>query len=231
MSFDFKNLIQFPFFSSDSILVLFANAATSIFSGFVVFSIIGYLAHELEVEVTQVVEQGVGLAFMVYPEVVARLPISPFWSFMFFLMLITLGLDSQFALLETVQTAVLDRFPSLRDHKFLILTLVSTMGYAGGIIFTTQSGVLWLGLFDKYAANFSVSIIAITECLLISWYYGTDRFIRDIEKMIGIQSERWKWMWTWMWKVVTPSTLLVRNLFVVLIYLLSCQFGCNIIAR
>lgn len=179
-----------------------------------VFSIIGYLAHELELPVTDVVDQGVGLAFMVYPEVVARLPISPLWSFLFFFMLITLGLDSQFALLETVQTAVLDRFPSLRDHKFLILLLVSTAGYAGGIIFTTQSGILWLGLFDQYAANFSVSIIAITECLLISWYYGTERFIRDIEKMIGVRSERWRWMWTWIWKLVTPSTLIVSIFFI-----------------
>lgn len=193
----------------DSILVLFANAGTSIFSGFVVFSIIGYLAHELELPVDEVIDHGVGLAFMVYPEVVVRLPISPFWSFLFFFMLITLGLDSQFALLETVQTAILDMFPSLRDHKIMILLLVSTVGYAGGIIFTTQSGVLWLGLFDHYAANFSVSIIAITECLLISWYYGTERFIRDIEKMIGQRSELWKHTWTIMWKYITPLTLLV----------------------
>ncbi len=46
-------------------MVLFANAGTSIFSGFVVFSIIGYLAHELEVPVEKVVNEGVGLAFMV----------------------------------------------------------------------------------------------------------------------------------------------------------------------
>lgn len=194
---------------SDSILVLVANAGTSIFSGFVVFSIIGYLAHELEVPVDAVVEQGVGLAFMVYPEVVSRLPIAPLWSFLFFVMLITLGLDSQFALLETVQTAVLDRFPALRDHKVVILMLLSTIGYAGGIIFTTQSGILWLGLFDHYAANFSVSIIAIAECLLIAWYYGAERFIRDIEKMIGTRSPRWRKTWVIMWKYITPSTIIV----------------------
>ena len=163
----------------------------------------------MEVPVSSVVDQGVGLAFMVYPEVVARLPISPLWSFLFFFMLITLGLDSQFALLETVQTAVLDRFPSLRNHKFLILVLVSTAGYAGGVIFTTQSGILWLSLFDKYAASFSVSMIAITECLLIAWYYGTERFIRDIEKMIGPRGTNWKLFWTCVWKFVTPSTLIV----------------------
>lgn len=37
---------------------------------------------------------GQGLVFMVYPEAVATMTGSVFWSILFFLMLITLGLDS-----------------------------------------------------------------------------------------------------------------------------------------
>ncbi|PRD31497.1 UNVERIFIED_CONTAM: Slc6a5, partial [Trichonephila clavipes] len=122
----------------DSLIVSISNVLTSIFAGFVIFSVIGYLAHELNVKVDRVVDEGAGLAFIVYPEVVARLPVAPLWAFLFFFMLLTLGLDSQFALLETVTTAILDRFPSLREKKTWVVFFLSILGYSGGIIFTTN---------------------------------------------------------------------------------------------
>lgn len=192
----------------DSLIVATSNILTSIFAGFVIFSVIGYLAHELNVEVDHVVDQGAGLAFIVYPEVVARLPVAPLWAFLFFFMLLTLGLDSQFALLETVTTAILDRYPLLRERKTWVVLAVSVFGYFGGLIFTTQGGMYWLELFDKYAANYSVLLIAILECILISWNYGAERFLTDIEQMIGVRSALWTTFWSRMWKYLTPATLL-----------------------
>ncbi|XP_049765624.1 sodium- and chloride-dependent glycine transporter 2-like [Schistocerca cancellata] len=192
----------------DSLIVAISNILTSFFAGLVIFSVIGFLAHELNVEVKKVVDQGAGLAFIVYPEVVTHLPVSPLWSLLFFVMLLTLGLDSQFALMETVTTALLDRFPSLRGYKIWVVMVVSVFGYFGGLIFTTNSGMYWLQLVDKYAANWSVLLIAIVECIIISWVYGANRFLADIQEMIGPQSETWKFFWRWMWKIVTPAALL-----------------------
>ncbi|XP_011633124.1 LOW QUALITY PROTEIN: sodium- and chloride-dependent glycine transporter 1 [Pogonomyrmex barbatus] len=191
----------------DSLIVAISNIGTSFFAGLVIFSVIGFLAHELDVPVASVVDEGAGLAFIVYPEVVARLPIAPVWSVLFFIMLLTLGLDSQFALMETVTTAILDGIPSLRNYKIWVVLGVAVIGYAGGIIFTTNAGMYWLQLMDKYAANWSVLLIAIIECILVAWVYGADRFLNDIQQMIGPRSRLWRFFWTWMWKVVTPAAL------------------------
>ncbi|XP_063978834.1 sodium- and chloride-dependent glycine transporter 1-like isoform X2 [Diachasmimorpha longicaudata] len=191
----------------DSLIVAVSNIGTSFFAGLVIFSVIGFLAHELGVPVASVVDQGAGLAFIVYPEVVARLPVAPIWSLLFFVMLLTLGLDSQFALMETVTTAILDGIPALRNFKTWVVLGVSIFGYAGGIIFTTNAGMYWLQLMDKYAANWSVLLIAICECILVAWVYGADRFLDDVQHMIGPRGRCFRFFWTWMWKVITPAAL------------------------
>ncbi len=45
-------------------------------------------------EIKDVAEQGSTLVFIVYPEAIATMPWAPVWAIFFFLMLLTLGLDS-----------------------------------------------------------------------------------------------------------------------------------------
>lgn len=66
----------------------------------------------------------------------------------------------------------------------------------------------WLQLMDKYAANWSVLIIAIIECILIAWMYGSERFLNDIQSMIGRRSRVWVAFWSCMWRYVTPVVLI-----------------------
>lgn len=55
------------------------------------------------------VVQGTGLAFIAFTEAMTHFPASsPFWSVMFFLMLVNLGLGSMFGTIEGILTPLID---------------------------------------------------------------------------------------------------------------------------
>ena len=75
---------------------------------------------------------------MAYPDLVTRLPVSTLWALLFFLMLFTLGLDSQFAIVENIITCILDEFPQLRPRKPWVVIGVCLVLFLLGIPLTTQ---------------------------------------------------------------------------------------------
>lgn len=79
----------------DALVVSVMDTITSLISGVVTFSILGAMAHDLNVPINHVVKEGPGLAFVAYPEALLRLPMPQLWSVLFFLMLFVLGLDSE----------------------------------------------------------------------------------------------------------------------------------------
>ncbi|CAD5120424.1 DgyrCDS8991 [Dimorphilus gyrociliatus] len=197
----------------DALVVSIANCLTSFFAGFVIFGIIGFMANEMGLDVGKVAKSGAGLAFIVYPEVVSRLPISPLWAILFFLMLLTLGLGTQFAVVTTVHTTLLDVFPSvLRRGKrpMLVMLGICIFGYLVGLSCTTRGGIYLLQLIDNYAASYSVLIIGLFECSVLSWVYGVDKYIDTISDMLTF---RVPIVFKYMWKYVTPIILIAIMLF------------------
>jgi len=142
----------------DAILIAFANCGTSIFAGFVIFSIIGFMAKQAALPVEEVIKGGTGLAFIAYPEAVTQMPVPQLWSFLFFGMLITLGLDSQFTMTETITTAIMDQYPNLREHKGKVVIFASIIGFILGLTMCTRGGIFMFELINWYSASWGLLI-------------------------------------------------------------------------
>ena len=80
--------------SSDAMITVSVNYLSSFTSGAVIFMYLGYMSEVASKSIQEVAKEGSSLVFIVYPEAISILPIPQFWSAIFFLMLITLGLDS-----------------------------------------------------------------------------------------------------------------------------------------
>jgi len=192
----------------DAILIAFANCGTSIFAGFVIFSIIGFMAKQAALPVEEVIKGGTGLAFIAYPEAVTQMPVPQLWSFLFFGMLITLGLDSQFTMTETITTAVMDQYPNLREHKGKVVIFASVIGFILGLTMCTRGGIFMFELINWYSASWGLLICAIAEIIVIMYAYGYKNFLENIEEM-GIKMPAFmKYYWMSMWMVITPIVLL-----------------------
>ncbi|XP_033761591.1 sodium-dependent proline transporter-like [Pecten maximus] len=86
----------------DTAVVVAADLFSNFLCGLVIFSILGFLAHEAGLSVDEVAESGPGLVFIVYPEVLQRLPLPHLWAVIFFFMLFTVGIDTQIAFITAV---------------------------------------------------------------------------------------------------------------------------------
>jgi solute carrier family 6 (neurotransmitter transporter, amino acid/orphan) member 15/16/17/18/20 len=66
-----------------------------------------------------------GLAFIIFTEAINQFPGAQIWAVLFFLMLFTLGIDSQFGTLEGVITSLVDMklFPNLPKDKITLVSL------------------------------------------------------------------------------------------------------------
>uniref|UniRef100_T1JI01 Transporter n=1 Tax=Strigamia maritima TaxID=126957 RepID=T1JI01_STRMM len=197
----------------DAVLIGIINPLTSFFAGFVIFGIVGFMAHELDISVEEVVGQGAGLAFIAYPEAVTRLPLSPLWAILFFIMLLTLGMGTQFTILETVVTTIVDEWPDkLRKYHQWVLLGVCIVMYFFGLGLCSEGGMYMLQLMDKFCATYSTLFIGLGEVVVLSWVYGVDKLLNDIKVMIG----RYPFhplYWKLMWKYVTPITLICILMF------------------
>jgi SNF family Na+-dependent transporter len=86
----------------DAVIIALVNSATSIFAGFVVFSVLGHMSETTGVPIEDVAVGGPSLAFIVFPEALTTLPAPYFFAVLFFLMLVLLGIDSAFANVELI---------------------------------------------------------------------------------------------------------------------------------
>lgn len=158
-----------------------------------------------------VAESGPGLAFIAYPKAVAELPGAPIWAVLFFIMLILLGMDSQFGCVEGFVTAIIDNNPEYLRRKWgreIFVAILCVISFFIGLPMATNGGMYIFQIFDYYSQARIVLVIGIFECIAVAWVYGADRFYSNIELMLG---QKIRPHLKICWKFITPLFITVMS--------------------
>ncbi|KAG1933112.1 sodium-dependent neutral amino acid transporter SLC6A17 [Pimephales promelas] len=166
------------------------------------FSQLGLEPCLLEDELNKAV-QGTGLAFIAFTEAMTHFPGSPFWSVMFFFMLINLGLGSMIGTMTGITTPILDAF---KIRKEVLTVGCCIVAFLCGLLFVQRSGNYFVTMFDDYSAGLPLTIVVILENISVAWIYGTKRFMQDLEDMLGFRPCI---VYFYLWKYVSPVCLII----------------------
>ncbi|KAA8592261.1 hypothetical protein FQN60_017716 [Etheostoma spectabile] len=191
---------------SDAIVTSLVNCLTSFVSGFVIFTVLGYMAEMRKVEVEDVAkDKGPSLLFITYPEAIANMMGSTFFAIIFFVMMITLGLDSTFGGLEAIITAVLDEYPDHLAHRreLFVLGLV-VVCFLGSLSTLTNGGAYVVKLLEEFGVGCSIIAVGFLEVIAVSWFYGIKRFSNDVQSMLGKSPGLF---WKVCWVAISPAFL------------------------
>jgi NSS family neurotransmitter:Na+ symporter len=181
-----------------------ANCGTSFFAGFVVFSMLGYLAKVQGLPVSEVTDSGTGLAFVAFPTAISQLPaLNIVFGLIFFIALLTLGIDSAFALQEAFTTGFHDKWHVPPEKLARIFVLVA---FPVSLIFVTQGGFHWFDIVDKWICDFGLVISGLIQCIAVGYLYPVREFRDYLNSQSEVKLGNW---WIWALRYVTPVVLLV----------------------
>ncbi|CAI5688208.1 unnamed protein product [Oreochromis niloticus] len=126
---------------------------------------------------------------------------------------------------EVITTCLLDAFPTVfkSKHALLTVTLCSIL-YLLGLPCVTRAGIYWVTLIDQFVASWVLLFLVLLEIIAISYIYGGNRFIKDIEMMIGMKTSTfWLW-WRACWFFISPC-IIVFLLISSLVYFEPPNYG------
>ena len=185
---------------TNTISIALANSLFENFAALGVFSILGYMSMQSGTAVAELVTQGTGLVFVVYPTVFNVLGQ---WAYvlgpLFFLTVYLAGLTSILSTIEPLSFSIQNKFGLSRSRTMTILIIV---GACVSMIYATAYGGSILGFVDTFINQIALLFGVILECIIFAWIFKAEKLIDFLNSRTKtIKLGRW---WLVIVKYVLP---------------------------
>lgn len=189
--------------SRSAVITALMDSGFSITAGFAVFSVLGYMAHQSQRQIADVVTQSIGLAFVAYPKAIALIPGGSVFGVLFFSCLVVAGLSSSISIMEGFTAAAMDKFGW--DRRNVVFTL-AVLGLMGSLVFSSRGGLFWLDIVDHFLTHYGLVVVGLMEAVIVGWLFPIEQLRRHINAVSAI---RIGVGWVYLIKYFVPGLLVV----------------------
>lgn len=153
--------------TNNAFITGFANSSVELLAGIGVFAALGFMANQAGVSIGEVATSGVGLAFVVFPQIINEMPaLNGIFGSIFFICLVLAGLSSLISIVETFIAGVEDKFKVSRKKA---VTIGGGLAAVVSILFATKGGLYFLDSTDYFINNFGIALSGLIEVIVVVW--------------------------------------------------------------
>ena len=186
------------------LIVVLTNSIYEIFIAFGVFSILGYMSLTSSVPMNELISEGTGLIFIIFPQIFNTMGlmghiIAP----LLFLSILFAGFTSSFALFEPLLSSLCDKFGWSRKKGVTILTVIACIGT---VIFSTGISSYLVRLVDAFVNNFGILILIGVQAIIFGWFYGVEKVIPVLNEFSTFKVGK---TWVFIIKYLLPIIIFV----------------------
>lgn len=164
--------------AEDAMIIAVSDAAVSVLSGIVMFSTMGGVGMLDDISAS-----GIATAFIIYPQTIVNLTsvgwVNALFGMIFYLMLVTLAIDSAFSIVEGVSASISDKFKLDSKKTTKVICLLAG---AISLIYTTRAGLAWLDIVDNWTNQINLIVIGVLECIAVGWCFDVDKVLKQVNR-------------------------------------------------
>ena len=189
--------------TGSGLVVAFSNSSFEILAGIGVFAVLGYMAQATGVPVAEVVESGIGLAFIAFPAIISAMPGGPVFGVAFFGALVFAGFTSLISIVQVVVAAVQEKSGLSRGAA--VLTVGGSAAVLSLLLFPTATGLNVLDIVDNFANNIGIVGVALVALVTVGLIL---RRLSDLQEHLNqVSSFKVGIAWRVFVGVITPVVL------------------------
>ena len=186
------------------LLVVAANSIYEIFVALGVFSILGYMSSSSSIPMNELVSEGTGLIFVVFPNIFNEMGfMGHILAPLLFLSILFAGITSSFALFEPLLSSMCEKFKWSRRKGVTILVIVAGIC---SVVFSTGISSYLVEIIDKFVNNFGILILIGVQAIIFGWFYGVEKVIPYLNEFSTFKVGK---TWSFIIKYILPVLLIV----------------------